>query len=115
MESVGEQRVGVRCIAWLGGGVGRRSGVEQESGMRGIELTTDMETELWKKTRQNSRREAEEATEREVRIPAAPPLRERPATHEAGWKQKAHERPNPTRSSSTNDVTRSSAQKYETT
>ncbi len=104
-ESAG--RSAVRCIAWLGGGVARRSDVEQKSGRtEGIELTTDMETELWKKTRQNSRREAEEATEREVRIPAAPPPRERPATHELGWSQEAHKRPNRTRSSPTNDVTR---------
>ncbi len=64
----------------------------------GVELTTDMETELWKKTRPNSQREAEEATEREVRIKAAPPPRERPATHEAGWNQEAREQPNRTRS-----------------
>ncbi len=76
---------------------------------KGIELTTDMEAELCKKTRPNSRREAEDATEREVRITTAPPLRKRPATHEAGWNQEAHERPNPTRSSPTNDVTLSSA------
>jgi hypothetical protein len=76
---------------------------------RSIAFTNDMETEVWKKTRQNSRREAEEATEREVRIQAAPQPREGPATHELGWSQEAHKRPNPTRSSPTNDVTRSSA------
>ncbi len=73
--------------------------MEEESGMmEGTELISDMETETPKKTRQNSRREAEEAAEREVCITTAPPPRERPATHEAGWNREVHELPNPSRS-----------------
>ncbi len=70
----------------------RRSDEEEEAGRtEDAEAISDMETELWEKTRQNSRRVEREVTERNIESKP----RSRPGTAQRSRSREVTERPNP--------------------